>query len=104
MQEQGTKTNVTNMRNLQYLSESLADECRDPELKSELEYIAEEIRYSDPVSCEATAELEINMQNQLENIRQVLPTGKKTVIRYFTDQVMKNLKERNRICMSSKRR
>lgn len=96
------KKDVSRMRELQSLAASMLAQCTDEEMKQTVKKIADELRFSDPVSSEATAELEEDMRNQMKDIQQAIGEGDvegvKTLCRKFID----NLSERNRICSINK--
>ena len=96
------KKNVKNMRELQSLSRSLVSQCQDEALKHELEKLADEFRYSDPVSSENTRELETDMHSQLENIQQALVEGDSEGVKNLCGKLAGSLAERNRVCSVSK--
>ncbi|MBR1820846.1 MAG: hypothetical protein IJ769_04410 [Clostridia bacterium] len=96
------KKDVSNMRELQSLSRALGSQCQDEALKSTLEKLADEFRYSDPVSCENTSELEADMRSQLGDIQQTLVEGDVDGAKKLCGKLAGSLAERNRICSVSK--
>ena len=68
-QDGALKKNVGNMRELQSLSTALVGQCGDEALKPMLQKMADEFRYSDPVSSEKTQELEEDMKAQMGDIQ-----------------------------------
>ena len=96
------KKNVSNMRELQSLSAALVGQCSDESLKQTLQKLADEFRYSDPVSSEKTREIEEDMKSQLGDIQQALVEGDSDGARSLCGKLMGSLKERNRICSVSK--
>lgn len=57
------KTDVNNMRELQSMSASLVKQCEDEETKKVIQNIADEFRFSDPVSNDQTKEIEVNLRH-----------------------------------------
>ena len=51
------KKDVSRMRDLQSMAASILAQCTDEDMKQTVKKIADELRFSDPVSSEATAEL-----------------------------------------------
>lgn len=96
------KKNVSNMRELQSLSASLLNQCADESLKPTLRKLADEFRYSDPVSSDNTSELEADMRSQLGDIQQALIEGDADGVRKLCAKLTGSLTERNRICSVSK--
>lgn len=96
------KKNVSAMRELQSMAASMVGQCGDEEMKSIVKKIADELRFSDPVSSEATAELEDEMRSQLADIQQAIVEGDQDGARTLCGKMMGNLTERNRICSVNK--
>ena len=101
-QDGALKKNVGNMRELQSLSAALVGQCGDEALKPMLQKLADEFRYSDPVSSEKTQELEEDMKVQLGDIQQALVEGDSDGAKKLCGKLMGSLTERNRICSVSK--
>ena len=96
------KKNVSNMRELQSLSASLVGQCSDAALKPTLQKLADEFRYSDPVSSDNTIDLEADMRSQLGDIQQTLVEGDSDGVKKLCGKLAGSLAERNRICSVSK--
>lgn len=96
------KKNVSNMRELQSLSAALVGQCPDETLKPILQKLADEFRYSDPVSSERTQDIEEDMKRQLGDIQQALVEGDCDGVRNLCGKLAGNLAERNRICAVNK--
>ena len=101
-QDDALKKNVGNMRELQSISAALVGQCGDEALKPMLQKLADEFRYSDPVSSEKTQELEEDMKVQLGDIQQALVEGDSDGAKKLCGKLMGSLAERNRICSVSK--
>ena len=84
--------------NLTGLSSSVADAG----LKKKLEKLAEDFRYSDPVSSDATEEAERIISYEVEVLRTAVYGGDFGVISRQADRVSTLLADRNRICKASK--
>lgn len=96
------KKDASNMRELQSLSTALVGQCSDGALKPMLQKIADEFRYSDPVSSEKTWEIEEDMKSQLGDIQQALVEEDSNGAKSLCRKLMGNLKERNRVCSVNK--
>ena len=96
------KKNVSAMRELQSMAASMVGQCSDEEMKSIVKKVADELRFSDPVSSDATAELEDEMRSELADIQQAIVEGDKDGVKAFCRKMMGNLTERNRKCSVSK--
>ena len=102
LQDHKLKKNVSTMRELQSLAASMVGQCGDEEMKNAVKKIADELRFSDPVSSDATAELEAEMRSQLADIQQAVVEGDVEGAKTLCGKMMGNLAERNRICSISK--
>ena len=101
-QDQKLKKNVSTMRELQSMAASMVGQCSDEEMKSIVKKIADELRFSDPVSSDATAELEDEMRNQLQDIQQAIVEGDSDGAKTLCQKLLNHLTERNRICSVNK--
>lgn len=101
-QDVALKKKVSTMRELQSLSSSLVSQCSDDTLKPMLIKMADEFRYSDPVSSEKTHELEEDMKSQLGDIQQALVEEDFDGAKKICGKLLGNLAERNRICSVNK--
>lgn len=93
-------TKATKMFNLNIAS--VLDLCTEPSVKIELEKLAESFRFSDPVSNEATEDIESIIMEKLEDLKiNITAFSADENIEKITE--LKNLlSERNRICKMSK--
>ena len=98
----GTPKNPSAMRQLQSLSAALADRAEDDELKSVLSKLAEDFRFSDPVSTKETGPLENGLAVRIAELRRSLETGDRETVINLCDSIADSLKERNRVCAQSK--
>ena len=101
-QDGALKKNVGNMRELQSLSAAVVGQCADASLKPTLQKLADEFRYSDPVSSDNTIDLEADMRSQLGDIQQALIEGDMDGAKKLCAKLAGSLTERNRICSVSK--
>ena len=102
-QDNKLKKNVSAMRELQSLAASMVGQCGDEEMKNAVKKIADELRFSDPVSSDATAELEAEMRSQLADIQQAVVDEDIEGIKVLCGKLMGNLTERNRLCVVEKK-
>ena len=94
-QETAKPVKTETVRQLQSKAAAIAAACQDPKLKKEAEDLAEEFRYSDPVSSEATEKLEMKLDILLDEFRR---NGDTTLIK----EIRTVLAERNQICKQTK--
>ena len=101
-QDEKLKKNVSTMREMQSMAASMVGQCGDEEMKGIVKKIADELRFSDPVSSDATAELEDEMQSQMQEIQQTIAEGDIEGAKTLCEKIVGNLVERNRICSITK--
>ena len=94
---------VKAMRNLQSKMNMLVSQsdCNE-EVKSALSSLAEEIKYSDPVSGKATKELEQELLFDIEELQKVVVDGDNESALKICKKAMGILAERNRLCKLNK--
>lgn len=94
---------VKTMRNLQSKMNILVSQSDcDEEVKSALSSLAEEIKYSDPVSGKATKELEQELLFDIEELQKVVVDGDNESALKICKKAMGILAERNRLCKLNK--
>ena len=93
-------TKATKMFNLNIAS--VLDLCSDAAVKKELETLAESFRFSDPVSSEATEEIENTIMEKLENLKLGISSSSADENVAKITELKNLLAERNRICKVSK--
>jgi len=101
-QDEKLKKDVSNMRELQSISAALVDQCSDEYLKKEMKKLAEEFRYSDPISSEATKELEADLRSRIGDLQQAITDGDVDGAKALCGKLSNCLRERNRICSVNK--
>lgn len=101
-QDVSVKMNVSSMKSLQAMSAGLADQCTDESLKKDLQKLADEFKFSDPVSSEETKAMEAGLASQLNELKTALSNGDYDTARSFCGQLLNGLSERNRACKLSK--
>ena len=102
-QEFVVKRDTSAMRELQNMSASLARRCQDPALAAELKKVAEDLRYSDPVSSALTEESEYRIKEMLEDVSGEV-SSRQTYKALETCKSIRNLlAERNEILKQNKK-
>ena len=91
------------MRALQSKAAALPARCEDAEAKSALEKLAEEFRYSDPVSAPALADLETDMAAMMEELSAAVTDGDNAAVLALCKKISATLAERNRLCKLNKK-
>ena len=101
-QDVKNKADVTKMKNLRVLAASLPAQCKDGELRRELEKFAEQLRYSDPVSSPAIADAENELQALTEELQRAILDGDIPGALGLCRKAQAALAERNRLCKLNK--
>ena len=101
-QDTGLKKDVANMRALQSLSASIASQCTIDELKKDLNKVAEEFKYSDPVTSDQTKEIEEDLKQQMNEIQSAVLEGDAEGAKTLCAKILAGLAERNSVCALNK--
>lgn len=92
------KKNVATMRALQSRVCQLSGQYDHPQLKK----LADEIRYSDPVSSDATAGAEADLCDLINQLQQAVVQGDGGGVTVLCSKAIAALNERNRLCKLNK--
>ena len=101
-QDTKLKKSVSNMRELQSLTASLVNQTSDAELKKTLQKVADEFRYSDPLTSDKTRVMEEDMHSQISNLQQALIDDDVNNAKILCATLLDSLRERNRLCSLNK--
>lgn len=71
---------------------------------NEIKLVEENLRYSDPVTSDATAELENSLEMMISALEQLVMTKEKDTIEQQCREILNKLEERNQICKENKAR
>lgn len=102
-QDAQLKKDVATMRALQSKVAALPARCEDTTAKAALEKLAEEFRYSDPVSAPALADLETDMAAIMEELSAAVTDGDNAAVLALCKKISATLAERNRLCKLNKK-
>lgn len=102
-QDTQLKKDVATMRALQSKATALPARCEDATAKAALEKLAEEFRYSDPVSAPALADLETDMAATMEELSAAVTDGDNAAVLALCKKISATLAERNRLCKLNKK-
>ena len=97
-QDAKLKKDVTMLRGLQSKVSQMAAQSDDPALKA----LAEEFRYSDPVSSEAIAEAEAELSAIIDVLQGAFVDGDNAAVTQLCRRASVLLAERNRLCKLNK--
>lgn len=96
------KANVGVMRALQSKAAFIAGRCEDGETKKELDSFADALRFSDPVSSEALADIEENLTGLVEELGNAVMDKDYAAARSLCAKASSLLADRNRLCRLNK--
>ena len=82
---------------------TIVDLCEDAEVKKDLEKLSEDMRFSDPVSSEATEESEAQLLEEIRILRGFIENNDKENSLKQIKKTSNLLAERNRICKAFKK-
>ena len=98
VQDAKLKNNVTLMRSLQSKINQIAAQSEDKGIKA----LAEEFRYSDPVSSDALAEIERDLAAVVDELQAAVVDGDGEATDKLCRKAAATLAERNRLCKLNK--
>lgn len=96
------KVNTSAMLSLRDKANALALSCSDTAVKKLVSDVADKLRYSDPVSCDASKPLENEITALLEELATELIDEDKASVEKTCKMIEIKLSERNMICKRSK--
>lgn len=82
---------------------SIVDMCNDSELKKKLYSLSEKIKYSDPVSCDETVDVENRISDEIENLKNIVLDNNKEEAAAKINYITNLLADRNRKCKAFKK-
>lgn len=96
------KANVGTMHALQSKAVFIAGQCDDAETRKTLDKLAEALRFSDPVSSSATADIEENLAGLLEELGNAVLDKDYSAAKSLCGKASTLLADRNRMCRLNK--
>lgn len=102
VQDAKLKKNVTLMRSLQSKVNQMAGQCDNPDAAAAVKRFAEELRYSDPVSSDAIAEIEADLNAAVDELQSAIVDGESAAVKQLCRKASAVLAERNRLCKLNK--
>lgn len=101
-QDEKVKDAAGNMCMLQAKAAALAGVCDDAETKTYLQKLAEDFRFSDPMSADATSAQELQLSVLLDELQTAITAGDFAAARKTILQTQTALQTRNELCKRSK--
>ena len=102
VQDVKLKKDVALMRSLQSKLNQMAAQCDNPDAAAAVRKFAEELRYSDPVSSDALAEIERDLSAAVDELQAAVVDGDREATRQLYRKASAILAERNRLCKLNK--
>lgn len=102
IQDTKLKKNVTLMRSLQSTLNQMAAQCDNPDAASAVKKFAEELRYSDPVSSDALADIEGDLSAAVDELQAAVVDADSASVKQLCRKASGILAERNRLCKLNK--
>lgn len=102
VQDSKLKKDVALMRSLQSKLNQMAAQCDNPDAATAVKQFAEEMRYSDPVSSEALAEIEADLSAAVDELQSAIVDGDSAATKQLCRKASGILVERNRLCKLNK--
>ena len=96
------KKDVSIMRGLQSKASALAGQCATPAAAKAVKKLADELKYSDPVSGDDTAEAEAELSACVDTLQQAVVDGDEAATLELARKASLALAERNRLCQLNK--
>lgn len=96
------KADVSSMRAMQSLATHLVGQCEDEAIKAVVQSLADDLRYSDPVSSPAIADAERDLDACLKELQQAVVDGDSSAALTLCRRASAALAERNRLCKLNK--
>lgn len=103
-QDKRLEASTSCMITLRSLVSPLAGQCDDEKSKTALQELADEFKYSDPVSSEALKEIESELEKQVAELQMAVNEVRNSEIAPLCKRVNNTLIERNRLCKINKRK
>ena len=102
IQDNKLKTNTSCMMTLRSIVYPLAGQCEEENAKKLLQELADQFRYSDPVSSEVLNDIESELEGLVGELQTVVSEVRYTDIAPLCKRVGNTLVERNRLCKLNK--
>lgn len=101
-QDAQSKKNVDTMRSLQSKVNALIGQAAGMDVEREIKKLAEEFKFSDPVSSESLVEIEYELNASVDLLQQAVIDGDNSNALALCRKVNATLEERNRLCKLGK--
>lgn len=96
------KEQLAQMSTIKLSVDGIIDICEDKEVLAKLESLKETVKYSDPVSCEMTLEIEATICQELDELRVMVEKQDNDGAKDMIKQIINAVNSRNRICKENK--
>lgn len=96
------RKDVSSMRGMQSKIRMLAGQCADTEISEDVSRLSEALRYSDPVSSQALAEIEKELESLIDELQKAAMEQDFPAAHELCRKALLTLEERNRLCKLNK--
>lgn len=101
-QDNKLQADTSCMSTLRSIVYPLPSQCNDPGVSDALKKLADEFRYSDPVSSESLGPVEQELEGLVEKLQMAVSSGNKDETLRLCNETSRVLAERNRLCKLNK--
>lgn len=101
--EEAAPLNITFIKELRADTKTLANIYQDKPFGKDLEKLAEEVRFSDPVSSDAVINVETKIAQKYEELKETINKAEIDVVKQSINELMYLVQERNQRVKSNKR-
>jgi len=101
--DESVKIETKNVTYFQINIAGIVDNCKNYDVKSELETLNNLFKFSDPVTNEATKEIEETIKVMIDKLKVLVADGSTEDIKLLIEELTNTLNQRNRICKANKR-
>ena len=100
--DEKAKVDIKNISCFQRDIAAIVEICENAGVKEELKNLSELFRFSDPVTNDATREIEETIRTMLSELKEVVGDGSIDDVYALIKKITNTLNERNRVCKVSK--
>ncbi len=90
---------IATMRNLQSITEKIQLDCKNPDVSECIKKVADELRYSDPVSSPRLEKIESDLVELVNEFQNAVYKNEVFSVKELSERILNLLRERNRLCV-----
>ena len=100
--ESAQKETIKLFKNIKIELEFIVDSNKEESIRKDLDDLVELVKYSDPVSSDATNEIEQNILENINNLKELLTNAKFVEAKNTIENLVNLVNKRNKICKLNK--